>query len=128
MMTDSFPWYEENAVYDATPIKSGRLHALYLKAIRLANTSKHWQPMAAFALKGSAVVNQATNGEKFGLHAEWRALRGKGEADTIMVARHNAGMSRPCRGCLDFLRERGVDRMIYGNRDGVLVSERLYLL
>lgn len=121
-----FPWYDETCVVTTTNVTSGKIHAIYLQAIRLANQSEHFQPMGAIALKGGAVVSKATNGNKFGLHAEWRALRGKGEADTIIVARHNGGMSRPCLECQKVLRDRGVYRMIYGNRNGVLVNERLY--
>ena len=121
-----YPWYDEAYVAVTTPVVSGKMHAIYLQVIRLANQSMHDQPMAAVALKGGAVVNRATNGNKFGLHAEWRALRGKGDADTIVVARHNGGMSRPCLECQEVLKERGVYRMVYGDRNGVLVVERLY--
>ena len=122
-------WYHrydetDNAI--TTPVSSGKIHAIYLQVIRLANRSAHTeQPMAALTLKAGAVVKKATNGSKYGRHAEWRAIRGKSEADTIIVARHNGRMSRPCLDCQEVLRDFGIQKMIYANRYSVLVYERL---
>jgi pyrimidine deaminase RibD-like protein len=91
----------------------------------MANTSLHEQGMACIAIRGGAVIAQAINHDRFGHHAEWRAMRDKIGADYVIVARWNGKASRPCINCCKLLIRHSVKRAVYADYEGNVVMERL---
>jgi pyrimidine deaminase RibD-like protein len=69
--------------------------------------------MAAVVLDGTRILAVAANGNRRGRHAERRALARSVGGDTLVVARHDGGHSRPCRDCQALLRERGIRHIWY---------------
>lgn len=105
----------------------------YRRALKMARTSSYPEPgkrMAAIVHRGSAVISAETNvrGRVYGQkHAEHRAVRPHQDyrGATVVVARSNGGCSRPCPACMLVLRAAGVSSMVYADRNGNVVKEKV---
>lgn len=99
----------------------------YDLALKLSATSLHDYQMAAVIVSGGRVLACGVNARQVGGHAELRAIHNKGDfrGATIYVARRGGKMSRPCDKCWAVIREVGIERMVYANWAGELVTERV---
>lgn len=102
-----------------------RWFALALRLAKLSNHPKH--KLAAVVVKGGSVLSQAVNLHTWGKHAERRALSAcsNTEGATLIVARHNSSMSKPCPICLMYIKEAGISKIVYANWDSELCIESL---
>ena len=92
---------------------------------RQSNHSKH--KMAAVLVRGGAVVAKATNKQRWGDHAERRALRGIKNTHKLVlyIARHGGKASRPCSECLAIIRSVGIKKIVYFDWLGQITTEKL---
>jgi pyrimidine deaminase RibD-like protein len=79
--------------------------------------------MAAMIVKGGKVLSIAANHRN--KHAECRAIRPHEDyvGASIVVARVNNRISRPCSKCMEKILAAGIRTIIYINRSGNLVKE-----
>ena len=103
-------------------------------ALRVAQKSTHVMfRMGAVIVRGGAVVSRAANQPRpwrennRGKHAEERALRPHNDyrGATLYVARIGGSMSRPCEGCWEQIRKRGIAKVVWVDWDGSIVTERI---
>jgi len=110
---------------------------VYYKAEEKAlNNGQHYH-LAAILKRGKSVVRIGANTHKthprYGriyadgtqghcMHAEMNVLRFAQPGDNIDVLRFKKsggwGMAKPCRHCMKFIREAGIDKVRYTNSDG----------
>lgn len=87
-----------------------------LKAcFKLAFTSPHPTfKMAALAYRGGSVISTATNGTKYGQHAELRTLNQYCLGANLIVVRLNGDhTSKPCRNCFEAILEHQINKLIF---------------
>lgn len=94
-------------------------------AMRLTKKSSHKKhKMAAVVISGGRVLSIAANTQDWGGHAELRALRNINcKGGIIIVARSNGRCSKPCKKCLQLIRESGLAKMVYIDKEGTLEVE-----
>jgi deoxycytidylate deaminase len=107
----------------------------YNLALKFAQKSPHTKhKMGAVIIRGGAVLSVGFNSkstpfgcDKSSRHAEERAIQihGDYEGGTIVVARTNNSMSRPCHKCLYKIRQAGISKIVYAGWDGALIEERV---
>ena len=107
----------------------------YKLALKLANKSPHDKHrMAAVIIRAGSVLSMAPNSassqwgtEKYSRHAEERALlpHQNFEGATIVIARTNNSMSRPCDYCMALIRQADISKIAYADWTGNLVEERV---
>lgn len=86
---------------------------------------KHFQ-MSAVVVKGGRVLSKAAN--KGWNHAESRALLPHADFSgaTIFVMRRNRKMSKPCSNCMEKIFKARIANIVYANRDGEIIKQRVY--
>lgn len=97
-------------------------------ALRLSSKSNHRiHKMCALLIKGGAIVSVGINDSRWGHHAEKHALHGLPDnvGGTLVVARKGNRMSRPCDKCLELIKSKGVEKIVYTNWEGKPVLERV---
>lgn len=77
--------------------------------------------MAAVVMDGRTIVSVAANGRQRNSHAEKRALARASGGDTLVVARHDGGHSKPCKACQTILYSRGIRQVWYYDARGSFV-------
>lgn len=107
----------------------------YRLALKISQKSEHDKfRMGAVIVRGGAVLSLAANsaairwGDTRGSrHAEHRAIQPDNDYtnSTIIIARSNRSMSKPCPACQAKIRAAGITRVIYANWDGSLTDERI---
>jgi pyrimidine deaminase RibD-like protein len=81
--------------------------------------------MAAIVVRGGAILSVGVN--RGWHHAEQRALKPHRNyvGATVVVARENGGISRPCAKCMEKLRAAGIAEVTYVDRERNTVTERV---
>lgn len=101
----------------------------YNVALRLSELSCHpKQKMAAVAVSAGRLLSGAFNTGSWGAHAEVRCLAGRKRfkgSTTLYVARSNDRVSRPCPVCWNLAVESGINFVIFRNREGELIREKI---
>lgn len=89
------------------------------------SNNKHFK-LGAVVVKGGRVLSKAAN--KGWNDAEARALRPHVDFSgaTIIVMRRNRRTSKPCASCMEKIFKAKISNIIYTNRDGEIVKERIY--
>ena len=118
-----------------------------LKAVRnAAGKSEFKYRLGAVVFRGSEIISVGYNttkkshplikrlsgiDEKFFMHAEIHSILKAGEcegADLLVVRIRNDNdefvMSKPCKMCEKFIKERGIRNVIYSDWNGVLQTEK----
>ncbi len=98
----------------------------YSVALRHTRHSTHHKhKMAAIVVRGGRILSVAANTNMPHGHAEARAIkRGIDYAGaTVIVARGNLLISRPCPKCMAVIEAAGIKKMVYADRLGRLVEE-----
>lgn len=82
--------------------------------------------MAALVVKSNSLINKSVN--QINKHAEVRCLRPHRDYEkaTLVVARTNGLISRPCKKCIPIIRAAGIRNIVYINLEGNLVRELLW--
>lgn len=86
------------------------------------------QKMGAVIVRGGAVLSKAANRQRWGSHAEIRALSKIGyeaHGATVYVVRENRRTSRPCPMCHLELKRAGVRSVVYLDYNGNPIKERI---
>jgi len=105
---------------------------LAYKTALKSNHEKH--RMGAVIVQGGRVISHSPNGhsrrwglEKFSRHAEARALSRLEclEGATIIVARVNGLMSRPCPACLKLIKKAGISKIVFADWNGDICCEKV---
>ena len=89
--------------------------------------------LGAVLVQGGSVLNKACNLIKCEVvrnllsHAEIRTLKPYGSLSgaTLYVARENKRMSRPCEHCWQEIIAKGIQKVVYYDWNGNIVSERV---
>lgn len=101
------------------------------KLSKLALRSDHRNHKhAAIIIRGGAIISSGYN---HGLkHAEvhaveklWPGFAERAVLVTLRLTRSGFGMSRPCPECYQYLRGKGIRKVIYTGRDGTWVTEKI---
>ena len=105
-----------------------RIKRLSRIAKREASKSDYRYKLAAILLKGGSVISVGHN--TINKHAEVNALlRAKNtQGSTLLVFRLTKtgfGLAKPCHNCEKFIRQSGVEKVIYSAGGGEFVTERL---
>jgi pyrimidine deaminase RibD-like protein len=102
-------------------------YRLYGYALRKAATSNMYPKFAAVVVKGGRIQGIARNERRFhaehkhwpeivtSIHAEHNVLRKCKAKNATMYVAHlgGNGRSRPCRYCMEYLKEAGVHTVVY---------------
>jgi len=105
-------------------------------ALKVSKRGIHNSPSfltGAVIVRNGAVLSAEANysrpfgTENAGYHAEVRAINkcSNCKGSTIIVARRNKKMSRPCPKCLEYIKSVGINKIIYYNWDGEPTVERI---
>ncbi len=107
----------------------GELNGWLKVAHKLSLDSTHPQhKMAAVIVRGGNVLSLAVNSHSWGRHSEVRAISKVDDVRgaTVYVMRANRRISKPCKMCGLILKERGISKAIYINKDGEIEEMKIY--